>query len=216
MATQIVQNFIQTLVDAGLADHLATNLEIDVADVTKALLSFSASLDASEAPVTKPKAKKTTKKTATKKSKAKEVEADAEADADAEIPLEKMTVAQLKELCKAKKLSDKGKKADLVARLSGGDADAEAEDAEVEAPKKTKAKTTKKAKKVSEPEPEEVPEDADAEASESKYANMSIKDLKEELGNRKLKKTGNKEELIARLEDHDAANVEDAAEVEEE
>ena len=52
-------------------------------------------------------------------------------------------------------------------------------------------------------------------AEETKYAELTVDELQEELEKRGLKKSGNKDELIARLEEDDAAPEDEAAEAPE-
>ncbi len=184
---------MSTFFSAELFSHLAATLEVDEAAVIAAFDSFVAGKTKSKPG---PKGKAKTKPASKKGKKA----ADVEAEDDAEPDLSKMTVAQLKVMCKEKEMDASGTKAVLIARLKGEeDADAEAEEkakakGKKAAPKaKAKAKATK-AKKSAE-------DDEEAEAGD--YSKMTVAELKEALGERGLTKSGKKDELIARLEEAD-------------
>lgn len=199
---------MSTFFSADFVAHLAASLEVDEAAVIAAFNSFAPAAGKTKSTKAAPKGKAPAKG----KAKAKKAPVEAE-DSDAEPDLAKMTVAQLKEMCKAKELEVSGTKAVLIARLKGEGSDAE--DAEVK-PKGKSAKGKKaapkakgKAKKTaSKKEKEEA--DEDVEAGAENYDEMTVAELKEKLGELGLTKSGKKDELIARLQE--AAAKGDAAE----
>ena len=94
-----------------------------------------------------------------------------------------LTVAQLKELLGEKGLKKSGPKADLVKRL---------EEAYEKPTKETKpTKTTKKVESES------------VEEGSTDYSTLKVAELKELLAARSLKKSGNKVELVRRLQEYD-------------
>lgn len=129
-------NAIQTAIAASLTDGtLAAFIAKALGDskqktkINKAIKEFLAG-DAEEKPAKPAKGKKPAKEEPKSKGKAKKpAKTDTE---DEEVPLEKKTVKELKEMCKEKGLATTGKKEELIERL--GESAAPVEDDAVETP----------------------------------------------------------------------------------
>jgi len=205
---------MSTFFSADLFAHLAATLEVDEAAVIAAFNSFAPAAGKTKSTKAAPKGKAPAKG----KAKAKKAPVEAE-DSDAEPDLAKMTVAQLKEMCKAKELEVSGTKAVLIARLKGEGSDAEAEEKPKGKAKGKKAAAPKAKGKAKKPVAKKEKDEEEAEADDAgaeNYDDMTVAELKEKLGELGLTKSGKKDELIARLQEAAAKGGDEDVEVEEE